>query len=225
MSVKTVAIVDNHPLIVEGLSLLFKDRADYQLLATGRSLMNALDIAERLAPDILILEPAMEGRGYDCISQISAFPKTSVVAFTSLPGVEPAVRALDAGAKGYTLKSNSADELHLAISAIGGGDTYITPAFATKVIMALRNSSLRKRAVEAIKLSVREEKIIQMLLQGRTNKEIGIQLAISEKTVKHHMTILMQKMHARNRVEVLIAAQKLGSETLLGFALHTDNVH
>ena len=157
--------------------------------------------------------------------QISAFPKTSVIAFTSLPGVEPAVRALDAGAKGYTLKSNSADELCLAISAIGGGDTYITPAFATKVIMALRNSSLRKRAVDAIRLSVREEKIIKMLLQGRTNKEIGIQLAISEKTVKNHMTILMQKMHARNRVEVLIAAQKLGSETLSGFALHTDNVH
>lgn len=225
MSVKTIAIVDDHPLIVDGLSLLFKDRADYQLLATGRSLTNALDIAERLAPDILILEPAMEGRGYDCISQISTSPKTSVIAFTSLPGVEPAVRALDAGAKGYALKSNSADELHLAISAIAVGDTYITPAFAMKVIMALRNSSLRKRAVEAIKLSVREEKIIKMLLQGRTNKEIGIQLAISEKTVKHYMTILMQKMHVRNRMEVLIAAQKLGFGTLSDFALHTGNVH
>ena len=86
----------------------------------------------------------MEGRGYECISQISAFPKTSVIAFTSLPASNRQLR-VRAGAKGYTLKSNSADELCLAISAIGGANTYITPAFATKVIMALRNSSLRKK--------------------------------------------------------------------------------
>ena len=126
MGVVTVAVVDNHPLIVDGLSRLFENRPDYHLLATGHSLSDAWDIAKQSTPDILILEPAMEGRGYDCISQIAAFPNTSVIAFTSLPGVEPAVRALDAGAKGYTLKTNSADELHSAISAIQAGDTYIT---------------------------------------------------------------------------------------------------
>ena len=91
--------------------------------------------------------------------------------------------------------------------------------------MALRNSSLRKRAAEVIKLSAREEKIIKMLLQGRTNKEIGVQLAISEKTVKHYMTILMQKLHVRNRLEVLIAAQKLGSDQAANLALNAGNVH
>ncbi len=225
VGVITVAVIDNQPLIVDGLSRLFEDRAGHLLVATGRSLADAVDIARQHNPDILILEPAMEGRGYDCISQIAAFPKTSVIAFTSLPGVEPAVRALDAGARGYALKTGSTDELFLAISAIYGGETFITPVFASKVIMALRNSSLRRKAAEVIKLSVREEKIGKMLLQGRTNREIGSELAISEKTVKHYMTILMQKLHVRNRLEVLVAAQKLGSEQQENLAFSAGKMH
>ena len=92
------------------------------------------------------------------------------------------------------------------------GETFITPSFATKVIVALRDASLRKLAARAIKLSIREDQIVKLLLRGRTNKEIANQLNISEKTVKHYMTLLMQKLNVRNRLEVIIAAQKLGEE-------------
>jgi DNA-binding CsgD family transcriptional regulator len=77
------------------------------------------------------------------------------------------------------------------------------------VIEALRTASMRKVAAGPIKLSIREEQIVRLLLRGRTNREIAIGLGIGEKTVKNYMTILMQKLHARNRLEVLIAAQKL----------------
>jgi DNA-binding NarL/FixJ family response regulator len=207
----SVAVADNHPLIVDGLSNIFASHSEYRLVSIGRSLAEAFDIARQQEPEILILEPGMDGRSYDCIAQITKVTKSSVLAFTSLSGVEPAVRAFDAGAKAYTLKSNPVAELLSAMSAIRSGDTYITPIFATKVIMALRNDTARRKTSPAIKLSFREEKIVQMLLAGRTNKEIGMQLDIREKTVKHYMTILMQKFHVRNRLEVLLAAQKLAS--------------
>ena len=81
----------------------------------------------------------------------------------------------------------------------------------------MRNASLRKVAAQAIKLSIREEQIVRLLLRGRTNKEIAAGLGIGEKTVKHYMTILMQKLQARNRLEVVIAAQKLEVQS------HQDN--
>ena len=80
------------------------------------------------------------------------------------------------------------------------------------MIVALRNASVRKLAAQAIRLSVREDQIVRLLLKGRTNKEIAAVLSISEKTVKHYMTILMQKLHARNRLEVVIQAQKMEAD-------------
>ena len=88
-------------------------------------------------------------------------------------------------------------------------ETYITQGFAARVIDALRNTDVRHRVAEAINLSQREGQIVRLLLRGMTNKEIAATLRITEKTVKHYMTELMQKMQARNRVEVIIAAQKM----------------
>ena len=92
------------------------------------------------------------------------------------------------------------------------GETFISQSFASKVIMALRNESMRRIAAQAIKLSIREEQVVKLLLRGRTNKEIATGLGITEKTVKHYMTVLMQKLQVRNRLEVVIAAQKLASD-------------
>ena len=154
----------------------------------------------------------MAGDVYAAIaSAIRAAPATRIVAFTAATGVEPAIRALDAGASGYVLKGSSSGELIQAIASVQDGETYITQNFASRVIAALRDPLLRRKAAEAVKLSIREEQIVRLLLRAKTNKEIAIVLKISEKTVKHYMTILMQKLHARNRLEVVIAAQKLSS--------------
>jgi DNA-binding CsgD family transcriptional regulator len=78
----------------------------------------------------------------------------------------------------------------------------------------LRNASLRKLAAEAVRFSIREDQIVRLLLRGKTNREIAVSLKISEKTVKNYMTILMQKLSVRNRLEVVIAAQKLAEREL-----------
>jgi DNA-binding NarL/FixJ family response regulator len=100
----------------------------------------------------------------------------------------------------------SAKELIQAVDAVRHGETYITQSFASQVIAALRNTSLRRMAAEAVRFSIREEQIVRLLSRGKTNKEIAVSLKISEKSVKNYMTILMQKLHARDRLEVVIAA-------------------
>src|SRR5690606_33479030 len=106
-------------------------------------------------------------------------------------------------------------ELAEALRSVARGNTYIPPIFACKVITALRNAAYRRQAAEAVKLSAREDQVVGLLLRGNTNKEIARKLSISEKTVKHYMSVLMQKLRARNRVEVVLAAQGLAASAAL----------
>jgi DNA-binding NarL/FixJ family response regulator len=142
------------------------------------------------------------------------------VAFTASTGIDSAIRALDVGATGYVLKGSDNIELIHAISSVRAGETYITPCFANRVIVGLRDASLRRRAAEAVILSIRERQIVHLLMSGKTNKEIARAIKISEKTVKGYMTALMQKLQVRNRVEVVIAAQKF-SEREAAAKLHS----
>lgn len=213
MSVVSVALVDDHPLMVEAVAALFSRAPGFQLLATGTTANDVVEICFRHKPDVLVSDLSMLGNVYAAIaSVVKNMPATKVVAFTAATGVDTAIRALDAGAHGYVLKGSNSSELLQAIDCVRRGETYITQNFASQVIAALRDTSLRRIAAEAVNLTIRETQIVRLLLRGQTNKEIAIVLKISEKTVKHYMTILMQKLHARNRLEVVIAAQKLGED-------------
>ena len=209
----SVAFVDDHPVLLDGIASMFTTGTDFDVVAVGASAADALAIASAQTPDVLVVDLSMPGNVFGAIAEIVGKAQgTKVLAFTAMTGIEYAVQALDAGASGYILKGSTADELKQGIRAVHGGETFITPSFANKVIVALRSASLRKVAAQAIKLSIREEQIIRLLLRGRTNKEIALSLSISEKTVKHYMTLLMQKLSARNRIEVVIAAQKLEAD-------------
>ena len=206
----SVALFDGHPIMLGGLIGAFSTSRDFQIVAKGASAADAVIAAQRYRPDLVVLDLSISGNAYDAIARIIVeCPSTKVVVFTGLVGVETALRALEVGASGFVSKGSTAEELGKALRSVAGGETYITQSFATQVIAALRDASLRKRAAAAIKLSIREEQIVRLLLRGKTNKEIARQLAISEKTVKHYMTLLMQKLNARNRIEVVLAAQSL----------------
>ena len=209
----SVAFVDDHPVLLEGLVANFSSREEFSVIGTGVCAGDALLVATRDRPQVLVIDLNMPGDPFETIAKIAEFSSaTKVIAFTASSGIDYAVRALEAGVSGYVLKGSTANELSDAIRKVLMGETFITPSFATKVIVALRDASVRKIAARAIKLSIREDQIVRLLLKGRTNKEIANQLNISEKTVKHYMTLLMQKLNVRNRVEVIIAAQKLGDE-------------
>jgi DNA-binding NarL/FixJ family response regulator len=216
----SVALVDDHPLMVEAVTSLLSRSGGFQVVATGMTAQDLIDICSATKPKVVVVDLNMPGDVYQAISAaITASPATKIVAYTAATGVDPAIRALDSGAHGYVLKGSSPRELIDAITAADAGETYITQHFASRVIAALRDSSLRRRAAEAVKLSIREQQIVRLLLHGKTNKEIARTILISEKTVKHYMTLLMQKLQVRNRLEVVIAAQKL-DDSGQAFNLH-----
>ena len=147
----------------------------------------------------------MPGNAFDCIKQIrKSAPETRVVAFTASSGINHAIDALQAGANGYVLKGSPLESLKEAIDAVMAGETYISKGFATKVIAALASPQ-----GTGIKLSVREEQIVALLLESRTNREMAVQMKLSEKTIKNYMTLLMQKLKVRNRVGLVMAARRL----------------
>lgn len=213
MSMVSVVLVDDHPLMVEALTALFSRSPGVELLATGTTANDVVEICSLHKPKVLVSDLSMSGNVYGAIATIvKTMPEIKIIAFTASTGVDTAIRALDAGANGYVLKGSNSSELLQAIDCVQRGETYITQSFASQVIAALRDTSLRRIAAEAVNLTIRETQIVRLLLRGQTNKEIAAVLKISDKTVKHYMTILMQKLHARNRLEVVIAAQKFSDE-------------
>jgi DNA-binding NarL/FixJ family response regulator len=210
MSRVSVALVDDHPLMIEAVFSLLSRFESFEIVATGTSAKDVIEIGTLVRPHVMVVDLGMPGDVYGAISTVTSLSTaTKFIAFTASTGVECAIRALDSGASGYVLKGSSSEELIEAITSVKSGETYITRNFATQVIASLRDTSLRRKAAEAVKLSIREQQIVRLLLKGKTNKEIALAINISEKTVKHYMTILMQKLQVRNRLEVVIAAQKL----------------
>lgn len=205
-----IAIVDDHPLMAEGIASLLGRRGGFRLVATGKIADDVFDIAERHRPDVLIVDLNMPGDIFLATTRaLAAMPSMKIVVFTASTSTEHAVKALDAGASAYVLKGSASEELFDAIAAARRGEVHITPVFAAKVIGALQTKALEKRAADKIRLSAREDQIVRLLLCGKQNREIARTLSLSEKTVKSYMTNLMQKLNVRNRLEVVIAAQKI----------------
>ena len=207
----SVVVVDDHPLVVEAiLSLLHRTCGDFNVAGIGANAGDVVELCRRNLPRIAIVDLHMPGDSYRAITAaLQASPSTRIVAFSEAPGAEPAVRALDAGASGYALKGSPTAELVRAISSVLAGDTYITPFVSSREIARLREASHKRKAAESVMLSIREKQIVRLLMSGKTNREIADAINIREKTVKHYMTALIQKLNVRNRLEVVIAAQKL----------------
>ncbi|MBB2687801.1 UNVERIFIED_ORG: DNA-binding NarL/FixJ family response regulator [Rhizobium etli] len=208
-----MALVDDHPLMLAGLTEILRKQPAFSVTATGSSADDIFDIGVKLSPDVFIVDLMMPGNIFEVMAKLVGKIQTKILIFTAMTGSDYAVRALNAGASGYVLKGSSAQELLHAIATVHRGDMFITPSFACKVIEELKIASLKKMTGTEVKLSVREGQIIRMLLRGFTNRQIAADLQIGEKTVKNYMTILMQKLNARNRLEVLLAAQKLEDGT------------
>jgi two-component system, NarL family, nitrate/nitrite response regulator NarL len=210
MSTITVAFVDDHPVLLEGICAVFARRGRFNVVARGDSAEAAIEIVEAHKPDLLFVDLSMRGDIYAAIKQITAGNgKTKVMVYTASTGVDHALKALDSGASAFVVKDSISDELFGAVDAVLRGEIFVSHAYAGRVLSGLRNRSARASSTQAANLSQREQEVVGQLLLARSNKEIAIKMSISEKTVKHYMTNLMAKLNARNRVEVALAAQQL----------------
>jgi DNA-binding NarL/FixJ family response regulator len=217
----SVALFDGQPLFLHGLRNVLAADSRLSIVATGGSAADAVALSRIHGPDLVIMELMMEGDAFYAIREICAIASVPrVIVCTASASIDDAVRALEAGASGYVLKGSTQGEVLTAVDSVLRGETFINQCFATKVIAALRQAAMLKVTTEKARLSLREQQIVQLLLRGRTNREIAQSLCISEKTVKHYMTVIMQKLHARNRLEVVIAAQQMQVSEASQLPLH-----
>lgn len=207
-----VAIVDDHPIMRAGLVYTFDKEDGFEVVGQGGSTAEAVEIAELLLPDIILLDINMPGDGIQAARIISgSCPAVRIIMLTAHDSEQYVVEALRGGASGYVVKGVSSDELIKTARSIYDGEAYVSPGLAAKLLgMRGRESRPERRPQPFVELTEREEEILRYVCQGQSNKEIGDAIGLTEKTVKHYMTNILQKLHARNRVEAaLIAKQHL----------------
>jgi DNA-binding NarL/FixJ family response regulator len=202
-----IALVDDHPTLLRGVMALLDDDQRYAVVATGASADDVLAIAGAQKPDIIIVDLSMPGDVIGAIETVATAGSAKIVVFTAYGDVDLAMKALDAGAQGFVLKGRPSEDLSEAIEGALKGELFVSPDFSKKLMVGFRHRSKREKELRAAKLSARERQLVECLLEAKSNKEIARTLQLSEKTVKHYMTNLMNKLRVKSRVEVVLAVQ------------------
>jgi two-component system, NarL family, response regulator len=206
----TVLVADDHPVVREGLVALINRRPDMTVVAQAGNGPNAVERFLDQVPDIALLDlrmPVMDGVEV-VIAICNKFPAARLIILTSYQGEDDIYRALCAGAKGYVLKDAPMEELLECIRAVSAGGTWIPPAVAAKLAKRVADKALTRR----------ETQVLVVMAAGKSNKEIGVALNISEATVKVHVTHLLAKLKAGGRTEAINLAVRRGLVHLDGVA-------
>jgi DNA-binding NarL/FixJ family response regulator len=204
-----VLLVDDHPILVEGLRSLLAEEFDLVgSVEEGRAMIEA---AKKLHPDIIVADIAMPRlNGIDAFIQLrKELPRMKVIFLTMHQEVAYAKRALEAGASGFVLKHSAPSELITAIRTALNGDVYLTPSLTAEVLMAMRSRPEDPTRGEAV-LTPRQREILQLFAEGRSAKEIANELTISARTVEFHKYHLMESLSLHNRAELIHFAIKHG---------------
>jgi DNA-binding NarL/FixJ family response regulator len=203
-----IVIADDHPLYREGVARSLAESGRFEVVgeaATGRA---AVELVTRLRPDLVLLDISMPDGGITALRQIAAMAEPPRVAMLTVSEEDDDVmQALKAGASGYVLKGVGSRELVTILGDLAEGQSYVAPSLAMKVLSAM-NAPRRGKDKDPIDtLTKREEDILRLVAEGKSNKEVGIVLDLQEKTVKHYMTTILQKLHVRNRTEAALIAR------------------
>ncbi len=195
-------IADDHPVVREGLAAMLNRRADMTVVGEASSGREAIDLFRREKPDVTLMDLRMpEIGGVEAITTLRAeFPNARFIVLTTYDGDEDIARALKAGAQAYLLKDTPRDELLDAIRAVHAGHKRIAPEMAAKLADRLTTPELTKRELEVLKL----------IVAGKSNKEIGAALTITEGTVKAHVNNLLGKLGVSDRTQAVTEASRRG---------------
>lgn len=205
-----LVLVDDHPIVLAGLADILRGQANYTIQATGATADAALRHVLDGRCDMLITELTLPGDVLATIRQIRAErPEVKILIFTASTSAEDCMQALSAGAHGIVLKGSSGTDIHYAIEEVAAGKEFISSSMATRIIREMRAAEQRKAVRASVGLNSREDQVVRELLNGSSNKEIANKLNLSDKTVKHYMTQIMQKFNARNRLEVVLEVQRM----------------
>ena len=203
-----VLVVDDHPLFREGAIRTLGEEPSLIVVGEADTAAGAIDKARETLPDIVLLDLKLpDEHGLAVVEALQReVPYSKVIVLTAVEDEDALLRALKLGARGYLLKGVSGQELRQVVLAVASGETYVTPGMAGRLLREWTEGEGRSSPASTSDLTEREEAILQLVAQGKTNKEIAAELFLSEKTVKHYMTNVLQKLHVRNRVEAALIA-------------------
>ena len=208
-----VLIVDDHAIVRKGIIALLETEKDIQVGGEASDGSQAITMADRLKPDMIIMDLVMPGvNGIDAIRQITTQDQTAkILVLTSFATDDKVFPALKAGALGYLLKDSNPQELLDAIRQVSKGESWLHPSVAKKVLKELTHTSTPSNLEE---LTERETEVLKLVAQGMSNREIADQLVISEATVRTHVSSLLAKLHLASRTQAALFALREGLASL-----------
>lgn len=217
-----ILVVDDHPMFRDGVSRSLAEQPDLEVCGEGASADQAIRLDRELRPDVILLDLSMPGGGLNALSVIlEQSPDAKVVVLTASEADEDVLMALRSGARGYVLKGVPAATLIEVVRGAVVGESYVSPALAARILAELRapaptpaNAEKDDSAQDMLaSLTRREEEILKLVAAGNSNKEVARRIDLQEKTVKHHMTRILQKLNVRNRTEAAMLLRDANRRT------------
>jgi two-component system, NarL family, response regulator DevR len=201
-----VLLVDDHEVVRQGLASLLKATEDIVVAGEAGTVRDAVEEAERTRPDVVVMDVRLaDGSGIEATREIRAKrPQTQVLMLTSFADDEALFASIMAGASGYVLKQVKSGELVRAIRTVGRGESLLDPAVTKSVLDRLRRGKHLMRDEKLARLSPQEERILTLVADGKTNKEIGVELHLAEKTVKNYVSSILSKLEVARRAEAAV---------------------
>ena len=196
-------VVDDHEVVRQGLVALLDRREGFEVVAQAGSVAECLAQAARFEPDLVIMDVRLpDGSGIEACREIRAtYPATRVVMLTSYPDEEAVLSAIIAGASGYLLKQVRGRDLVSALEAVGRGESLLDPAVTEKVLERVRRVASGSDTDELADLTAQERRILLLVAEGKTNKEIAAEVFLSDKTVKNYVSSILSKLNLQRRTQ------------------------
>ncbi len=196
-------VVDDHEVVRQGLVSLLERREHFQVVAEAGTAAEAVEMARKFEPDLVVMDVRLpDGSGIEACREIrSEFPNTKVVILTSYTDEEAVLSAIIAGASGYLLKQIRGRDLVSSLESVGRGDSLLDPAVTEKVLDRVRRIATGTYTDEMAQLTQQEQKILLLVAEGKTNKEIASEVFLSDKTVKNYVSSILSKLNLERRAQ------------------------
>jgi two-component system response regulator DevR len=208
-------VVDDHEVVRQGLVALLDRREHFQVVAEAGTAAEAVEMARKFEPDLVVMDVRLpDGSGIEACREIRAeFPATRVVILTSYPDEEAVLSAIIAGASGYLLKQIRSRDLVSALESVGRGESLLDPAVTEKVLDRVRRIATGTYTDEMAQLTQQEQKILLLVAEGKTNKEIAAEVFLSDKTVKNYVSSILSKLNLERRAQAaaFVAKHRIGT--------------
>ena len=210
---RTLLVVDDHEVVRQGLVALLDRRTGFQVVAEAGTAAEALEQARRFQPDLVVMDVRLpDGSGIEACREIrSELPNTRVVMLTSYPDEDAVLAAIVAGASGYLLKQVRARDLVAALETVAAGGSLLDPAVTGKVLERMRRIATDDDELAA--LTKQERKILSLVAEGKTNKEIASEVFLSDKTVKNYVSSILAKLNLERRAQAAAYVARIKGHT------------